>query len=144
MKKRGRKSAYETQIKPRFSDISDWLKSGATDKQIAFNLGIAYSTFNKYKSEKTEFAEFLKMGRQALVIEFGNDGTHAVVAQSSSVVWRWNEVAAQRVHLCQRADMARVAEVIGILATGQARAGCRLHGNDAAIRFTAEFIGDKR
>lgn len=69
MKKRGRKSAYETQIKPRFSDISDWLKSGATDKQIAFNLGIAYSTFNKYKSEKTEFAEFLKMGRQALVIE---------------------------------------------------------------------------
>lgn len=69
VEKRGRKSAYETQIKPRFSDISDWLKSGATEKQIAFNLGISYSTFNKYKSEKTEFAEFLKTGRQTLVMQ---------------------------------------------------------------------------
>lgn len=69
MKGRGRKSAYETQIKPRFSDISDWLASGATDKQIAHNLGIAYSTFNKYKAEVTEFSEFLKNGRQTLVVE---------------------------------------------------------------------------
>lgn len=69
MGKRGRKSAYETQIKPRFSDISEWLKSGATEKQIAFNLGISYSTFNKYKANKTEFAEFLKMGRETLVLQ---------------------------------------------------------------------------
>lgn len=69
MAKRGRKSAYETQIKPRFSEISEWLKSGATEKQIAFNLGISYSTFNKYKADKTEFAEFLKMGRETLVLQ---------------------------------------------------------------------------
>ena len=69
MAKRGRKSAYEITIKPRFSDISEWLKNGATEKQIADNLGVAYSTFNKYKAEKTEFAEFLKNGRKSLVIQ---------------------------------------------------------------------------
>ena len=65
MAKRGRKSAYEITIKPRFCDISEWLKSGATEKQIANNLGISYSTFNKYKAEKKEFAEVLKKGRKS-------------------------------------------------------------------------------
>lgn len=69
MAKRGRKSAYEITIKPRFSDISEWLNNGATEKQIADNLGVAYSTFNKYKAEKTEFAEFLKNGRKSLVLQ---------------------------------------------------------------------------
>lgn len=69
MGKRGRKSAFETSIKPRFSDISEWLRSGATDKQIAHNLGISYSTFNKYKAEKKEFAEILKSGRESLVVQ---------------------------------------------------------------------------
>lgn len=69
MAKRGRKSAYETTIKPRFSDISDWLKNGATEKQIAENLGVSYSTFNKYKAENKEFAEFIKKGRKTLVLQ---------------------------------------------------------------------------
>lgn len=69
MAKRGRKGAYETKIKPRFSDISEWLKHGATERQIAYNLGVSYSTFNKYKVEKSEFAELLKNGRQSLVLE---------------------------------------------------------------------------
>ena len=69
MRKRGRKSAYETKIKPRFSEISEWLKNGATEKQIASNLGISYSTFNKYKAEKEEFSEFLKNGRETLVLK---------------------------------------------------------------------------
>lgn len=69
MGKRGRKSAYETHIKPRFSDILKWLENGATEKQIAYNLGVSYSTFNKYKAEKTEFAEILKNGRKNLVLQ---------------------------------------------------------------------------
>ena len=69
MAKRGRKSAYETTIKPRFKDISDWLKHGATERQIAYNLGVAYSTLNRYKTEKSEFSELLKNGRQSLVLE---------------------------------------------------------------------------
>ena len=40
-----------------------------TDKQISDSLGVAYSTFMKYKAEKKEFAEVLKKGRQNLVSE---------------------------------------------------------------------------
>lgn len=69
MARGGRKGAYETRIKPRFDDISEWLKHGATEKQIAFNLGVSYSTLNKYKVEKSEFSELLKNGRQSLVLE---------------------------------------------------------------------------
>lgn len=67
--KRGRKSAYETRIKPRFNEISEWLANGATEKQIAYNLGIAGSTFEKYKAEKTEFSELIKNGRKNLVYQ---------------------------------------------------------------------------
>ena len=52
MKKRGRKCLYETAVKTRFPEIREWLQSGATEKQIADNLGIACSTFYRYKAEK--------------------------------------------------------------------------------------------
>ena len=67
-KKTGRKSAYETKIKPHFPEILQMCES-MTDKQIADSLGVAYSTFLKYKAEKKEFAEVLKKGRQKLVSE---------------------------------------------------------------------------
>lgn len=69
MTKRGRKGAYETRIKSRFSEIKNWLEHGATERQIADNLGVSYSTFNKYKAEKPEFAEFIKNGRKSLVLQ---------------------------------------------------------------------------
>lgn len=69
MAKTGRKNVYEKLIKPRFSEISEWLKTGATDKQIASNLGVAESTWYKYKASEREFSEFLKNGRQSLIIQ---------------------------------------------------------------------------
>lgn len=69
MGKRGRKSVYDTAIKPRFSDISEWLRSGATEKQIYENLGISRNAFYKYKKEKKEFNELLKNGRETLVLQ---------------------------------------------------------------------------
>lgn len=69
MPKSGRKNAFETRIKPRFDEINDWLKHGATERQIAYNLGISYSTFNKYKAQEKQFTELLKNGRQSLVLE---------------------------------------------------------------------------
>ena len=69
MAKRGRKSAYETTIKPRFSDILNWLQNGATEKQCADNLGISESTWCKYKAENNEFAEVVKNGRKSLVLQ---------------------------------------------------------------------------
>lgn len=69
MAKRGRQNAYETKIKPRFSEIKEWLENGATEKQIADNLGVSYSTFNKHKAENLDFSEFLKNGRKSLVLK---------------------------------------------------------------------------
>ena len=67
--KPGRKSAYETRIKPRLPEVAEWLANGATEKQIAHNLGVAGSTFEKYKAINAEFAEFLKNGRRNLVLQ---------------------------------------------------------------------------
>lgn len=58
--KSGRKSVYETKIKSRFEDIKKWLTGGATERQVAAALGIAYSTFNKYKAENMEFQQLLQ------------------------------------------------------------------------------------
>lgn len=67
MAKRGRKSVYDTVIKPRFDDILKWLRNGATEKQVYENLGISQEAFYKYKREKTEFTELLKKGQESLV-----------------------------------------------------------------------------
>lgn len=72
MMKAGRKNVYESKIKSRFADIETWVKKGATEKSIAKKLGIAYSTFNKYKAEKKEFAELLKKGRETSVDDLEN------------------------------------------------------------------------
>lgn len=68
MAKTGRKSAYIEKIKPNFPKILEMCKS-MTDRQIAEALGVAYSTFLKYKAEKKEFSELLIKGRQNLVAE---------------------------------------------------------------------------
>lgn len=66
----GRKSIYEDKIKSRFKDIEKWLKGGATERQVAEALGIAYSTFNKYKVEEEEFGKLLKeVDRTEIVLD---------------------------------------------------------------------------
>ena len=67
--RRGRKNKYETHVVPFFNNISEWLKNGATERQIAEKLGIAYSTFNDYKVKYPELMELLQKGRRDLVTE---------------------------------------------------------------------------
>lgn len=43
-----KKSKYETHVLPNLGKIETWAKNGATAKEIAANLGVAYSTFRKY------------------------------------------------------------------------------------------------
>lgn len=69
MAKRGRKNKYDTHIVPFFPQISEWLKNGATERQIAEKLGVAYSTFNDYKVKNPELMELLEKGRRNLVAE---------------------------------------------------------------------------
>ena len=67
MAQTGRKTKYDTYVKPRFDDILRWLRSGATEEQIYKNLGISEETFYKYKREISEFSEVLKKGKESLV-----------------------------------------------------------------------------
>ena len=67
-KKVGRKSKYETHVKPYFTEIQEWCRT-MTETQIAEKLGVGASTFQYYKTEFPELAECLKKGRQNLVAE---------------------------------------------------------------------------
>ncbi len=55
--------------------IEGWSRQGLTDKQIAKNVGISYSTFNLYKSNKekySEFSEAIKKGKEVVDFEVEN------------------------------------------------------------------------
>lgn len=66
----GRKSVYEIKIKSRFADIEKWLKGGANERQVAQALGVAYSTFNKYKAMHKELADLtMSVDRSQIVLE---------------------------------------------------------------------------
>ena len=67
MSKGGRPSKYESNVKPRFSEIKKWLELGATDKEIAENLGINKATICEYKKKYPEFDKLIKSGRKAPV-----------------------------------------------------------------------------
>ena len=72
MSKRGRKSVYDTVIFPDINKIEEWVKSGATEKQICEALGISVSAFNVHK-EKMELKEALKKGRSSLVLDLRSE-----------------------------------------------------------------------
>lgn len=69
MAKRGRKSKYESEIKPHIEEIREAVKGGATLDEIANALGIAKSTLCKYKAEKKELADAFAHGRANIIIE---------------------------------------------------------------------------
>jgi hypothetical protein len=66
---KGRPNKYYTHVKPRFEEIKEWLKAGATDKEIAENLGVNPKVFCKYKSEFNDLNELCKNGRLKAVQE---------------------------------------------------------------------------
>lgn len=63
----GRKSKYESHIKPKFEQIDEWLNDGASEKQCAENLGISYATWNNYKNQYAEFCDLCTKPRTKLV-----------------------------------------------------------------------------
>lgn len=68
----GRKSKYESNVKPYLSQIEMWKKTGATDEQIAKQLDIHIDTFCEYKKKYSEFSEVLKKGKDVFVAELKN------------------------------------------------------------------------
>lgn len=69
MKRRGRPGKYETNVKPRFDEITEWLSIGATEKEIAKNLGINIDTWIEYKKTYSELTDLIKSGRKNPVIQ---------------------------------------------------------------------------
>lgn len=59
------KSKYESHIKPYFDDIFYWRSHGREMEDIAAELGVAASTFFKYKNDFSEFSELLKRADKA-------------------------------------------------------------------------------
>ena len=61
---KGRPNKYFENVKPRFEEILEWLKLGATDKEIAENLGVNQKVFCKYKKDYIELNDLIKKGRK--------------------------------------------------------------------------------
>lgn len=58
----GRKSVYDTNIKPYLGKIKEWRKVGATVENMCDCLGISKATFFKYLKDQKEFADAYKKG----------------------------------------------------------------------------------
>lgn len=85
MSKPGRKSAYEEKIKPRLSDIAEWVQNGATEASIAKKLGITQKTLIKYKSLKSELVNILKSNREIATDEIENSMFRAACGEIRTV-----------------------------------------------------------
>jgi hypothetical protein len=64
----GRKSKYEEYVQPYLNQITEWARSGATEKEISDALGVALSTFSVYKNEYSELSDALRTGRQTVIL----------------------------------------------------------------------------
>ena len=62
----GRKSKYETQVKPYLPKIKEWYQT-ETERQIAKRLGVSVATFENYKSRYPELVEVLQRAKETLV-----------------------------------------------------------------------------
>lgn len=69
MAKAGRKSKYETCIKPYLAEINKKVRQGITEEQIAKSLGICVATLNNYRNKYKEFAEALSKNKGADVLQ---------------------------------------------------------------------------
>lgn len=62
----GRKYKYETHVKPRLAEITEWRRT-MTEAQICIKLGIGRTAFYEYKKEHREFERALRTGETMLV-----------------------------------------------------------------------------
>ena len=57
------------EIKQKLADVEIWASLGLSERQIAKNLGISKSTFEKYKKEYSDFLDHLKRGKEHVGIK---------------------------------------------------------------------------
>lgn len=84
------KSKWDTHVKDKLVVVEGWARNGLTEKQIAHNLGVAYSTFRVYKEKYPALSAVLKKGRE--VIDFEVEGALIKRALGYSYVEVTNEL----------------------------------------------------
>lgn len=67
-----RPSKYETHVAPRLGEVADWVRNGATEREIAERLSISADSLYTYKREFSEFSDTLKKTREAVDGEVEN------------------------------------------------------------------------
>lgn len=68
----GRKSKYDTHVKPKLDLIEGWARDGLIEEQIAKKLGVAYSTFRVYKEQFPALSAALNKGKEVVDLEVEN------------------------------------------------------------------------
>lgn len=68
MSNAGRKSKYHKQVQPFLKEIDRWLNDGATEKQVADALNIAYSSWSNYKNQFQELKDLCDKPRVGLIL----------------------------------------------------------------------------
>lgn len=69
MSKVGRKSKYETCVKPHLEEINKKIREGITESEIAKALGISVATLNNYKADHEELRKALSQNKGADVLQ---------------------------------------------------------------------------
>ncbi len=67
-----RKNKYETHVEPYIEAIKAWSRKGATEESIAKKLGVAYSTFRRYKEDEPKLMEALRVSKDLADAEIEN------------------------------------------------------------------------
>lgn len=66
------KGKYITHVKPKLALIKGWARDGLSEKQIAANVNVAYSTFREYKSKYSALSAALKETKEVADYEVVN------------------------------------------------------------------------
>lgn len=69
--RRGR-NKYHTHVEPKLLLIEAWARDGLIDEDIAKKLGVAYSTFRKYRDGHEALSAALKRGKEVADVEVEN------------------------------------------------------------------------
>lgn len=65
--KAGRKTKWDTHVKPYLDRIPKWRRQGMTEQQIWEKLNVGTSTAERYKNDYWELREALKNGKEELI-----------------------------------------------------------------------------
>lgn len=66
---RGRKSKYDSHVKPKLAEIENWREKGFSEEWIAAKLGVAYSSLSLYKLKYSELSEVLSKSKEKIGIK---------------------------------------------------------------------------